>query len=62
MSSRQVAASLGIGATTVIDFLGRVRRAGIAWPLPDDLDDEVLEARLFLPRTPPVKAALRSWG
>jgi len=49
MSSRQVAASLGIGATTVIDFLGRARRAGIAWPLPDELTDEALEARLFPP-------------
>ena len=33
MSSRQVAASLTVGATTVIDYLGRARRAGIAWPL-----------------------------
>lgn len=49
MSSRQVAASLGIGATTVIDFLGRARRDGIAWPLADDLPDEALEARLFPP-------------
>ena len=47
MSSRQVAASLTIGATTVIDFLGRARRAGIAWPLPDDLTDEALEASLY---------------
>jgi hypothetical protein len=43
MSSRQAAASLTIGATTVIDYLGRARRAG---PLPDDLTDETLEPRL----------------
>jgi transposase len=51
MSSRKVGSSLGIGATTVIDFLGRARRAGIAWPLPDDLEEEALEARLFPPPT-----------
>jgi len=51
MSSRKVGSSLGIGATTVIDFLGRARRAGIAWPLADDLEEETLEARLFPPPT-----------
>src|SRR5688572_13567193 len=54
MSSRQVAASLTIGATTVIDYLGRARRAGIVWPLPADLTDEALEARLYPP--PPTVA------
>ena len=54
MSSRQVAASLTVGATTVIDYLGRARRAGIVWPLPDDLTDETLEARLYPP--PPTVA------
>jgi transposase len=54
MSSRQVAASLTVGATTVIDYLGRARRAGIAWPLPDDLTDEALEASLYPP--PPTVA------
>jgi transposase len=54
MSSRQVAASLTVGATTVIDYLARARRAGIAWPLPDDLTDETLEARLYPP--PPTVA------
>jgi transposase len=43
MSSRQAAAGFTIGATTVIDYLGRARRAG---PLPDDLTDETLEPRL----------------
>ena len=47
LSSRQVAASVGIGAATVGEYLGRARRAGIVWPLPGDVSDEVLEARLF---------------
>ena len=47
LSSRQVAASVGIGAATVGEYLGRARRANIVWPLPGDLSDEALEARLF---------------
>jgi len=50
MSSRKIAASLSIGATTVIDCLHRARRAGLRWPLPDGLDDVVLEVRLYPPQ------------
>ena len=49
MSSRKIAASLSIGATTVIDCLQRARRAGLAWPLPDCLDDVALERCLYPP-------------
>ena len=55
MSSRMVAASLTIGATTVVNCLGRARRAGIVWPLPDDLSDETLEKKLFPPLPRAVK-------
>ena len=51
MSSRKIAASLSIGATTVIDCLHRARRAGLRWPLPEDLSDEALEERLYPPPT-----------
>ena len=47
LSSRKVAASLSVGGTTVIDCLQRARAAGVAWPLPEDITDEVLEARLY---------------
>jgi len=47
MSSRKIAASLSIGATTVIDCLQRARKAGASWPIAEDISDEVLEARLF---------------
>jgi transposase len=47
MSSRKVAASLSVGGTTVIDCLQRARAAGVAWPLPEDITDEVLETRLY---------------
>ena len=49
LSTRKVGASLGIGGATVVDYLGRARRAGVVWPLPDELTDEALEARLFPP-------------
>jgi transposase len=47
-----VAESLGIGTGTVSGCLSRARKAGIGWPVPDDLDDEALEARVFGPKRP----------
>jgi transposase len=47
LSTRKIAASLAVGHGTVSDHLARARAAGLAWPLPDDLSDEALEARLF---------------
>jgi transposase len=49
MSSRKIAASLSIGASTVVECVQRARRAGLAWPLPDGLDDVALERRLYPP-------------
>ncbi len=50
LSTRQIAASLRIGRTTVGDYLGRAKAAKIAWPLPEDLDEGELLKRLFVPR------------
>ena len=61
MSSRNIAASLSIGATTVTDCLHRARRAGLAWPLPDEIDDSILELRLYPPRPPTVQRPLPNW-
>ena len=47
MSSRKIAASLSVGGTTVVDCLRRARAIGVGWPLPEDLSDVALEARLF---------------
>ena len=49
LASRQIAASLGLGQSTIVEYLGRARRAGLGWPLPDALSDEALEAALFPP-------------
>ena len=47
LSSRKIAASLSVGATTVVDCLCRARAVGLVWPLPDELTDDVLTARLY---------------
>ena len=49
MSNRQIAASLGIGVTAAGGVLRRARAADIGWPLPTEVTDEALEARLYPP-------------
>ena len=58
MSNRQIAASLGIGPTAAGTFINRARAAGVVWPLPDDMTDAALEARLFPAST--VLAAIKA--
>jgi transposase len=50
-SKRRIAASLGISATAAMECVERARRAGLTWPLPEDLSDDVLEQRLYPPPT-----------
>jgi transposase len=47
LTQREIAASLGVGRTTVGEYLDRAARAGLSWPLPDEMDDPALERRLF---------------
>jgi transposase len=47
MSERVIAEALGLGRTTVGDYLRRARVAGLDWPLPAGLSDVELERRLF---------------
>ena len=49
MSRRKVAEATGIGRTAVTDTVQRAGAAGLAWPLPDGLDDAELERRLYPP-------------
>jgi len=51
LSDRQIAAVIGSARSTVQECLRRARSAGIGWPLPVELDDEALIARLY-PRMP----------
>jgi transposase len=64
LPQRAVAGSLGLSQSTVSDYLGRARRARLSWPLPEELDDERLEALLF-PPAPDVPIERRpkpDWG
>ena len=47
LTQREIAASVGVGRSTVGEYLERAGKAGFIWPLPDDLDDVELERRLF---------------
>jgi len=58
LSRRTTAAATGLPYTTVSDHLGRAAAAGLGWPLPDDMDDAQLEARLFA-RAEPLPSASR---
>jgi transposase len=50
MSQRAVARSLDLAQGTVSKYLNRARRAGLTWPLPPELDEDVrLENRLYPP-------------
>ena len=52
LSHRAIASACRVGLGTVADYLGRAKQAGLEWPLPEDLDEAALEARLF-PRAGP---------
>lgn len=51
-STREIAQSLNVSHSSVRRYLERARRAGITWPVPGDLSDRELEARLFPPPLP----------
>jgi transposase len=46
-SARVIAGTVGIGRSTVQDYLARAATAELAWPLPAELTDEALEQLLF---------------
>jgi len=44
---RAIGHSVGVSHSTVVDTLNRARAAGLSWPLPEELDETQLEARLY---------------
>jgi transposase len=47
LTHRAIARACTLGLGTVTAYLQRATAAGLSWPLPADLDDAALEARLF---------------
>ncbi len=47
LPSREIARRVGVAPSTVRLTIRRCEAAGLTWPLPDDLTDTALEARLF---------------
>lgn len=61
---RAIAQACAIGLGTVSEYLARATAAGVQWPLPDNLDDAALEARLFARPVDPARLdqALPQWS
>ena len=55
LSQRQIASCLKIGLGTVSLHLNRAKKAGLSWPLPEDMDDSQLESALFPDQLPQTK-------
>lgn len=53
---REIARSLRISHGTVVNYLQRAEAAGMGWPLPEGLNDEQLQDRLFRSQPPPAQA------
>src|SRR5271169_6864449 len=49
VSAREIGRRMGVARSTIQDNLKRAAAAGLAWPLADDLTDDLLEHRLFEP-------------
>src|SRR5205085_6098619 len=44
---REIARRMGVAASTVRATIRRFQAAGLSWPLPEEMTDAVLEAKLF---------------
>lgn len=51
-SDRRIAAAIGSARSTVQKCVRRALEAGVVWPLPDELDEEALQARLYQREVP----------
>jgi len=47
LSTRKIATSLGVGQSTASEYLKRIERAALTWPLSAEMTDVELEALLF---------------
>ncbi len=61
MSAREIARSVGAARSTVAEYLRRADAAGVSWPLPEDLDEEAVEALLFPEAEPTTPRPVPDW-
>jgi len=61
LSQQAIADSTGIARSTVKDYLIRAKAAGYTWPLPEALDNETLNAKLFPVNSPKNKRPDPDW-
>ncbi len=63
LSDRQIAQSLRISRPTVAEYVRRAKAAGLSWPVPEGLDDEAIERRLFATtdKKPPAQRPMPDW-
>jgi len=52
LSQRAIAQACSVGVGTVCEYLRRAAKAELSWPLPAEMDDAALEAKLFPPPAP----------
>ena len=65
LSRRQIALSCHVARSTVAERLGKMKAAGLSWPLAPDVDEGELERRLFAPSPPcnrPIERPLPNWA
>ena len=60
-SQREVATACNLSAATVWDTIQRFKASGLDWPLPDEVSDEELEAKLYPPPTPEKDRPAPDW-
>ena len=51
LSDRQVSQSTQVSRSTISDYLRRFAVSGLIWPLPADMPDAEIDARLFPPKS-----------
>ena len=57
LSMREIGASLGVGQSTICDYLKRAARADLVWPLPETLSGAALDAMLKCDVAAPLRTA-----
>ncbi|HUF19672.1 MAG TPA: IS21 family transposase, partial [Burkholderiales bacterium] len=52
LSDSRIAQAIGSARSTVQECLRRAKAAGIGWPLPEEFDEALLQARLYRREVP----------